>query len=373
MNQQSEHLSDAQIEEYGSQASGAGPETEAWVETHLDDCSLCRSRVLDFQRTQFALLPDPKVNTVSTSDCPSEDDLRDLAAGLCSEPIAQKLKAHATTCDRCRPLLQEYTEDFSDEFSPEEQAVLSQLRSASPEWQRHTARKMLKPKPSSLPVWIPYWKWVLVPAAAALIAFAVTSPIMYARRDTPDKVAKLLVQAYPEQRTTDMRWPEMAWGPSKETLGQTPENKPLSLLRADEAIQRQTPETLKKKEWLHLRAQSEILGAAPSQQLIEDLTKATQSKPASQSLMFDLAIANVRMGEVTQDGSYYERAKTVLDEILASFPPNSAALYDRAIVEERLELRGPAIADLTQAGSLEKDPAWSAEIQQKIQRLKSLR
>ena len=114
-----------------------------WVETHLDDCPSCRSRVLEFQRTQFALLPDPKVNTVSSSNCPCEEDLRNLAAGLCAEPIANKLNAHAAVCGRCGPLLREYQEDFSDESSLEEQTALNQLRTASPEWRRQKAREML--------------------------------------------------------------------------------------------------------------------------------------------------------------------------------------------------------------------------------------
>jgi len=119
--------------------------------------------------------------------------------------------------------------------------------------------------------------------------------------------------------------------------------------------------------------QSEILGGRPSRQLIDDLTKAAQSRPASQSLMFDLAIANFRMGEVADDRNYYLRAKTVLDEMLASFPPSSAALFDRAVVEERLQLRDQALSDLTRCLTLESDPAWSAEIREKIKKLESLR
>ncbi|HLY92047.1 MAG TPA: hypothetical protein VKQ89_02205, partial [Candidatus Angelobacter sp.] len=144
MNQQSEHLSNAQIEKYGIQASGAGPETEEWVEQHLADCPVCRSRVLEFQRTQLGLLPDPKVNKAPTSDCPSEEDLRNLAAGLCSDPIAQTVKSHAAACTYCGPLLQEYTEDFSDNLTAEEQAFLDQLSSASPRLQEQRAREMLK-------------------------------------------------------------------------------------------------------------------------------------------------------------------------------------------------------------------------------------
>lgn len=371
MNQRSEHLSSAQIEQYGKRASGAGPETAAWVETHLDDCPSCRSRVLEFQRTQFALLPDPKVNTVSSSNCPSEEDLRTLAAGLCSDPLSAELTAHAATCAHCGPLLREYREDFSDDVPPEEQAALAQLRSASPAWQQQKAREMLKqvrttvPRPS--PPWIFSWRWALLPAVAACAAIAFS--IWYTQRDTPGKVEKYLAQAYPEQRTIEMRWPEMKWGEPSDTLGSAPANKPLSLLKADDAIQRQTPETLRKKEWLHLRAQSEILGGGDLPQLIKDLTEATQLQPDS-TLMFDLSIANFRMGEVTHDRQYYEKSKDVLDEMLTSFR-SSAALFDRAIVEQRLNLKDAAIIDLSNCLEREADPEWKAEIQQKIQRLKA--
>ena len=222
MNQQSEHLSNAQIEQYGKRASGAGPETEAWVETHLDDCPSCRGRVLEFQRTQFALLPDPKVNTVSSSNCPCEEDLRNLAAGLSAEPIAGKLKAHASNCERCGPLLQEYIEDFSDESSPEEHAFLNQLRTTSPEFRQQKAlemlnREMLKknlvtPAPVPATDWRRFfsWKWIMTPAAAAaacvLLAFAseasgiparharksrkAAGPGVYGAEDDGDEVAR---------------------------------------------------------------------------------------------------------------------------------------------------------------------------------------
>ncbi|PYP87922.1 MAG: hypothetical protein DMG65_16215 [Candidatus Angelobacter sp. Gp1-AA117] len=373
MDQLSEHLSSAQIQQYGKRASSAGPETKQRVEKHLADCPSCRSRVLEFQRTQFALLPDLKMKTIPTSECLSEDEIRNLAAGLCTERIAQKLKLHASTCDRCGPLLSEYTEDFSGNFTPKEQGILNQLSSGSPTWQQQTAKEMLKQAtPSPPPRWTFLWRWALIPAATAACAIIVFS-IWYTQRDTPEKVGELLAQAYPEHRTTEMRWLGMAWGEPKETLGPANLNKPRPLLAAKDAIQRQTPETLGRTEWLHLQAQSEILGGTPSTRLIEDLTKATQSKPASQSLLFDLAIANFRMGEITDDRSYYLRAKAVLEEMLASFPPSSAALFDRAVVEEHLQLWNQALADLNRCLPLESDPAWSAEIQDKIRKLEGLR
>ena len=152
MKQQSEHLSNAQIEQYGKRASGAGPETEAWVETHLDDCPSCRSRVLEFQRTQFALLPDPKVNTVSSSNCPSEDDLRNLAAGLCADPIATKLTAHAATCEPLRPTAAGiYRRLFRRRAAPKSRPSSTSCVPPLPNSQQQKAREMLKQVRTTVP------------------------------------------------------------------------------------------------------------------------------------------------------------------------------------------------------------------------------
>jgi CHAT domain-containing protein len=201
--EQSEHLSSAQIENYGNRTSGAGPEaaqrdehqranhqssddkslfdqqsdqqitdqsaTDQRVEAHLADCASCRNRVLDFHRHRFALLSgpapdakptdsaladsnsanpkypaDPQVRTAATPECPSDDALRQLAAGLTPDDAAPELIRHAATCDHCGPLLRTCTEIFSDDFTPEEQAALANLQGSSAAWQKNTARQMLQ-------------------------------------------------------------------------------------------------------------------------------------------------------------------------------------------------------------------------------------
>ena len=160
MTEQSEHLSNAQVENYGKRTSDAGAESgqsdepqrvddlrfdDQRVEAHLADCPSCRKRLLDFHRSHFAMLAgpaDPQLRTASTPECPSDDDLRQLAAGLSSDAVATKLTQHAATCDHCGPLLRTFTEDFSDDFTPEEQAALANLQSGSERWQRDLAKKM---------------------------------------------------------------------------------------------------------------------------------------------------------------------------------------------------------------------------------------
>src|SRR5258708_40106453 len=74
--------------------------------------------------------------------CPSEDDLRNLAAGLCPPDQATKLTEHAAQCDHCGPLLRMYTEDFSDELGKDDEAVLGKLKSSSAGWQKKLAGQM---------------------------------------------------------------------------------------------------------------------------------------------------------------------------------------------------------------------------------------
>lgn len=377
MNQQSEHLSGAQIEQYGKSDSGAGPETEAWVETHLDDCPLCRSRVLDFQRTQFALLPDPKVKTAPTSACPSEDDLRDLAAGLCSEPIAQKLRAHAATCNHCGPLLREYTEDFSDDFSPEEQAALSQLKSASPEWQEQAARKMLEagknPGPVSAIDWRRFfsWKWIMVPAlpAVAFIAFG----LWYLQRDTPEKVAKLEGQAFTEQRTTELRVPYAAHADFKQRRsGDNPSRSalPPSLNQAAGKIAEHLEKEPDNPRWLMLSARLDLWDWNYKSAL-STLEKITDPKIAkSPEYLMTRSFALYEQSEISKESQGYLEAVGLLDKALQKKPDDPVLLFNQAIVCEKTHSYECAESDWNRLLAVEKDPQWTAEARKHLDQIR---
>ena len=400
MKQQSEHLSNAQIEQYGKRASGAGPETEAWVETHLDDCPSCRGRVLEFQRTQFALLPDPKVNTVSSSNCPCEEDLRNLAAGLCAEPIANKLKAHASNCERCGPLLQEYIEDFSDESSPEEQAFLNRLRSSSPEWRQQKAREMLKQAALSGPIHSdtaspsPHaaqktsstappnrqdfdthhgitfpWKWITAPAitaGCAIIALATVTGIWYVRRDTPNKAEGYLAQAYTQQRTMEARWPGAEWAPPQITLGSSESvfSKPGPLIDAEKIINDHRAASSGDSKWLRARAEAEILEGNP-QSAIQLLNPAVQADPDSVPLMLDLALAYSQQFRKSRNPTDPLNAIQQLKKVLNKEPENRTALFNLALAYADNEMWDEAGKTWDRYLQIETDPKWAAEARDK--------
>ncbi len=373
MNQQSGHLSSAQIEEYGSQASGAGPETEEWVERHLADCPSCRSRVLEFQRAHLALFADPNVNTVPKSDCPSEADLRNLAAGLCSEPIAQKLKAHAATCNHCGPRLQEYTEDFSDNFTPEEQAVLDQLNSASPKWQRQKAREMLRQAGIDHKTDVAKedrrlfsWKWLMVPALPAVAFIAV-----YLQRDTPEKAEKWMAQAYTEQRTFEMRWPGAAWGKF------SPDRGPGGSLFSEPETQQRAAKVIAKKltvpnhsEWLRPRAELELLEGHPDQAVSKLAPFENQTQ--STALLLDLAIAYFQHGQKTDSPTDREHAIAILKRIISTDPNNLEALFNLGIAYTAIGSWADASATWQKYLNLDQNSRWANEANQRLQQIQKM-
>jgi hypothetical protein len=178
VDQKSGHLNDAQVEHYGERGSGsaAGPDQnlipdrdqklsqsqgqgakrepgqDQEIETHLAECSSCRTRVLASLRSRLKRVTDQPVNTVPRPDCPSEAELRNLAAGLFPPEKAPAVIQHAAQCDHCGPILRMYTEDFDEELSLGDEILLRELNSRSTEWRKKLLQKMGIPqKPGAKP------------------------------------------------------------------------------------------------------------------------------------------------------------------------------------------------------------------------------
>lgn len=459
--EQSEHLSSAQIENYGIRTSGAGPEAiqrdehqrvnhqsiddqsinDPRVEAHLADCASCRNSLLEFHRNLFASsanlpepdrpitdkpkndLPDhdtslfghslsghsssgyspsdqrsadsrlegarptdsaladskfanpnnpadPLVRTAPTPECPGTDALRELAAGLTPGDRAPALIHHAATCDHCGPLLRTFTEDFSDDFSAEEQAALNSLQSASAAWQKKTARKMLKPSPKPIP-WIFSWKWIMTPAAAtatcALLALCIGGTL-YAKRDTPGKTEALLAQAYTEKRTIKMRWPGAKHGAYSVSRGSSAQAIPYALMQAEEILENRTQAQIGSGKWDRARAEKEIAVGNPDSS-VAILEPAIRSGLASIESKLDLAIAYFLQGEQNRSQERYQRSLEALDMVLQQQPGNAVALFNRALVYERLGQLDKAEKDWNIFLQIETDAAWLSEAKEELRNI----
>ncbi len=398
MDQQSEHLSSAQIEDYGVQNSGLEPDGDIEVEKHLADCPSCRSRVLEFHCRRLGLIAagrgeaagptrqdpsgdqgpefgelraSPTVKLTTTPDCLSKEDLLTLAAGLSPEAVASQWMQHVTACDRCATLLRTYVKDFSDDFSPEESAVLGQLKSAAPDWQRQAARETLQtrePGPAP-PGWFFFWKWAVIPAAAACVVVVLV--FWYSRPPTPEKVEVLLAQAQTEQRTIEMRWPGAQWSDFSGTMGSDHSSTPRSLMEADEALSKVPVTELRQDKWMRARAEKEIAAGNPSA-AVTILESAARSASASVELRLDLAMAYFVEGKQTHDSHLYESSREVLDKILQQEPGNTVALFNLALVLQQLNVLDQSKKYWMIFLKTETDAGWRNEGKEHLNKVQEL-
>ncbi len=481
--EQSEHLSNAQIENYGIRTSGAGPDAaqrdehqranhqsiddqtindqsisdrqidDQRVEAHLADCASCRNRLLGLHRSLFTGVADspeadpsgnapsqnrispssprsadanlegsrptgsaladskfanpndpvdPQVRTAPTPECPSTEALRELAAGLTPDDLAVAITRHAATCDHCGPLLRAFTEDFSDDFSPEEQAVLNNLQSASAEWQKNTAREMLQAagasaasaassvevgssgttaadqpdkkfsteRPASTgPNRKPFfWKWALVPAVAAALA-AITFPIYYAQRNTPEKVEVLLAQASTEQRNVRMRVPYAKYSEFHQRRSGEPipyAKLPKSFRKASDAISNHLEANPDDPEWLLLSARLDLLNRQYKPALLT-LEKIENKDPARQpEIDMVRALALYEKAEDDADPQEYGPVIELLEGVLKQSPNDPVALHNQAVAYEKAQMYERAIEYWNRLLEVEKDPGWAGEARQHL-------
>ena len=76
-------------------------------------------------------------------NCPDNDVIQELAAGILAPGMAEQTMLHVSECKSCGPILRQYLREFSDEQSPENIAILKELRSSKPAWQKKLVRDLI--------------------------------------------------------------------------------------------------------------------------------------------------------------------------------------------------------------------------------------
>lgn len=433
VNEQSEHLTDAQIENYGEGISGAGAEPDV-VEEHLAKCPACCERLLSFQRVQMGLLEEPElagsglpisrdfpalsgsdslkdqnVNRATTSACPSKSDLRDLAAGVCPEETASTLIQHAATCDRCGALLRTYAEDFSEDLSEDEEALLQKTKAALPEWHKQTAREMMKAggmetpagaergatlggelridrelrversderaaRPEKPPRRRFPWKWALIPAttaACAVIAFG----LWYRQRDTPEKVEKLLAQAYTEQRTMEMRWPGAEHADFNQERSGNRESmltSPAALRKAADLIDSHLKKNPDDPTWLLLSARFKVMewNYNPALMALDKIEDDKVINSPDMRMTRALALYEQAELEPERKAQSYGEIINIMGKTLQETPQDPSALFNRATACEKIQAYECAVDDYQRLLALEKSGKWSHEAADHLNRIR---
>ena len=137
---------------------------------------------------------DPRQN------CPDNDVLQELAAGILAPAMAEQTMLHVAECKFCGPILRQYLREFSEEQSPENVAILKELQSSKPAWQKKLVRELIGGGRR--------FHWLkLVPAMAALAAVifgSLQGPALWAGFQL-HQAQKQVAAAFVERRTTAMR------------------------------------------------------------------------------------------------------------------------------------------------------------------------
>ncbi|HEX3587180.1 MAG TPA: hypothetical protein VH024_14355, partial [Candidatus Angelobacter sp.] len=76
------------------------------------------------------------MNGLRRPNCPEDEVIQELAAGILSPAMAEQTMQHVARCNTCGAALRRYIREFSEKQSPDDIAILNQLESSKPQWQK---------------------------------------------------------------------------------------------------------------------------------------------------------------------------------------------------------------------------------------------
>lgn len=378
MNQASSHLTDRQISDY-VQDSTTGPAAQQ-LEAHLANCESCLDRLLHAERIHLGLLEGNGMKRTPYPGCPPEEALQELAAGICASDTAQTTTEHAAHCNYCGPLLNRYLKEFSEDVQPEDAAVLRELKTSMPGWQKNFIRENLRSEKQEPQGWFTFWPRLLTASAVGLAA-AVAAFVSFRPNDL-EKAQQLVASAYSERRTTEMRFPSaphanfnpvpVVKGPAD---GGDWKSAPASLVEAEAVLKKKDGASDLSPQWLQVEGRIDLLeGSSKSiEQAVDVFEKALAKAPDNQGLKIDLATAYFER-EMRADQDHPVLIKTIdlLNDVIKNSKPEdtqlrAAALFDLAIAYEKSEMLDLAVSSWQQYLQLDGASDWATEARKHLE------
>jgi tetratricopeptide (TPR) repeat protein len=340
---------------------GSIPEGRA---THASSCDRCR-RITEMhheeQNRLERLAGGPRGGPSDT--CPPPGEWGSLAAGLTAPGRAEELLAHVAQCDACGAILHAAVEDFSRETSAAENESLAALQSARPDWQRRMAGRMAEASGKRRVVTMSPRVWL---ARAAAVVLAVGAGWWAWAHWSAGDPARLLAKAYTQQRPYDFRMPGATQaGVRMERGAKSSFQRPAALLEAEAKIARELEKDPDSVKFLDLRARAEMLGWDP-ETAIATLQRALEHKPDDPDLMADLGIAYALRAEVQNRDVDYGYASEYLSRALKAKPNAGEAVFNRAVVYDRMFLYEDAIREWRHYLELDPNGAWREEAERRL-------
>ena len=398
LNEGSGHLSLDQIscwleeEALGTPASGRAADRKG-AEEHLSRCESC-ARLLEAQRGVAADLRrlEAVVRTERSAGCPAEAKWPEMAAGLLNADEIHPLLRHAAECDYCGSLLRAAQQDLAPELSEDERTTIAALRSSDPIYQSALARQMAtrsktgiirrnaksrthteRPSGARFPIFplrINIKGWAIA-ASLALIALGGWLGFLVFSSTTPDK---LIARAYSERRTMELRIPGAAYAPLAVERGNAGSSldKPASLLKAESLIAEHLQRDPGNPVWLQEKARADLLDGNYDS-AINSLRHAREADPEAPSLLTDLGTAYYeRASSDSQNfAADFGKAYELFSMALAKTPNDTVALFNRAIVAEKIAMLTQAEEDWKRYLEIDSNGPWSGEARSRLQRLQN--
>jgi CHAT domain-containing protein/cytochrome c-type biogenesis protein CcmH/NrfG len=343
---------------------------------HLGMCISCQQRTRAYQdaEQQLQILKVDKISP-HTQECPEDSVLRELSQGLTTAESADALLKHVITCDHCGPLFQQSTTDLSRELSDQELRAIDNLTISETKAQAKLARRLttlahITSRPQPLRPRRPMRTTILLATAAAALILCVVVPWIYrVRKDNQPEA--LLAQAYADQRTFDLRIDGAPHVPLRQERGaaRSALSKPLSLLRAEYEIREGLIRRPDDVTLLLAKGRAELL-EWQYDEAIKTLSHTHDLNPQSSSVLTDLATAYSQRGDEEERSRDYGQAIEYLGEAIQKDPKNLVALFNLAVVEERLYLFENAARDWESYLRLDPHGDWTNEAREHLEAIR---
>jgi CHAT domain-containing protein len=203
-------------------------------------------------------------------------------------------------------------------------------------------------------------------AGAAALAIA-ASAWWFLHEQGTRRTDSLLAQAYTAHRTLELRFRGAGYAPLRQTRGdgQSRLDVPGSLLEAESEIAKRQGEKEKAIDWLIARSQADILewnyDAA-----IDALRGAQALAPNESKVEFELSTAFFERAQATGHVADYGTAVEMISRVIEKNPDDAVALFNRALIYEKLYLYAESDADWKRYLLLDPSGDWSHEARQHL-------
>jgi CHAT domain-containing protein len=377
------HLTDAQIQEYLARSSGEPlNERQQSIDLHLSQCGRCLEIALQAQRAQLGFLEILPANGQPRADCPDEEIIMSLAAGDAPENVRDIIH-HVAHCDFCGPLLKRCREDFSPEFTAEEETFLNELTTSGKQWQRQFVRDLTAVPPPGVLTRLfasvrqamspPRWRWVT--AATAVVFLGVLGPIEgpgIMDKIQLAKAKKLAIMASSEQPVIEMRLPNSRYAPLHTEMGGSPASKSASWFEASTIVAKKKNAGRLDRAWLQVEGLTSLLEGTPgsASRAAIAFEKAHSEGLDDPTLEIERA-ASYFESKPPDVGKAIDLLRGVLKRPKLSQEERKVALFDLAIAYEGMESWRDAAQAWDDYLALDSSSDWAKDAKSRRDKAKS--